>query len=56
MLEEEVNSIHDVHHHSILVESREIFIHGYIGESEEDCGVDHRMAVRFLKNLRYLTN
>lgn len=36
---------------NILLDSREIFIHGY---DSDDSGVDHRVATTFIKNLRIL--
>ena len=50
------SSIDELHNASILVDSREIFIHGHIGDSYEDGGVDYRMAIKFIKNLRFLTH
>ena len=46
--------IHDIHDYCINPETREIYLHGYLGESEEEAGVDYRMAVRFEKNLMFL--
>jgi ATP-dependent protease ClpP protease subunit len=45
--------VEEIHNHNILLESREIFIHGDFG-SEEDPAVDFRMANKFLKNIRLL--
>ena len=46
--------IHDLHDYCINPDTREIYLHGYLGESEEEAGVDYRMAVRFEKNLMFL--
>ena len=43
-----------VHEHGINIHTRELYLHGHIGESEEEPGVDYRMAVRLEKNLRLL--
>ena len=43
--------IHDIHDYGISPDTREIYLHGYLGESEEEAGVDYRMAVRFEKNM-----
>ena len=42
--------------HSLIVESREIFVHGSYGPDDGDPGVDWRMANTFVKNLRILEN
>ena len=39
--------IHDIHDYGISPDTREIYLHGYLGESEEEAGVAYRMAVRF---------
>ena len=36
------------------VERREIYLHGYITNTEEDPGVEYRMATNFYKNIRML--
>ena len=51
--------IYDLHEYGINPSSREIFLHRYIhsdAETTGDCGIDHRMAVGFVKNLRFLDN
>ena len=48
-------SLHDLHEYNIDCESREIYLHGYIGSEEAEPGVDYRMAVRFEKNLLFLS-
>jgi ATP-dependent Clp protease, protease subunit len=45
--------VEEMHSYSILLESREIFIHGDFG-SEDDPAVDFRMSNKLLKNLRLL--
>lgn len=45
------SQIETFHDFGIIVDSREIFIHGY---DTEDSGTDHRMAVSFIKNLKIL--
>ena len=44
-----------VHDYGLCINSREIYLHSYIGESEDEPGVDYRMAVRFQKNLNILS-
>ncbi len=52
------NQKHDIleelHQHNILVETRELFIHGEPDDASQDSGVEFRMAAKFLKNIRYL--
>ena len=45
--------ISDVHNHGINHHTREIYMHGYLGEGEEP-GVDFRMAAIFIKNMHVL--
>ena len=46
-------SVQNVHEFDLSIASREIFLHGDV-TSEEEPGVDYRMAVRLEKNLRLL--
>ena len=47
--------LENVHSYNCLPGTREIFLHGYIGETEgEDPGVEYRMVNNFLKNMRFL--
>ena len=48
------NDISYLHDHNIDIQNREIYLHSYIGESDEEGGVDYRSSVKFEKNLRYL--
>lgn len=48
------NDISYLHDHNIDIPNREIYLHSYICESDEEGGVDYRSAVKFEKNLRYL--
>lgn len=43
-----------VHSYNIDIKNREIFLHSYIGDYDEEPGVDYRSAVIFEKNMRYL--
>lgn len=45
-----------LHGHNVLLDTREIFIHGSmdVNEDLDDAGVDHRMANKFVKNMRLL--
>jgi len=44
----------NLHHYGIDPENREIYLHSYLMDSEDENGVDYRCAVIFEKNLRYL--
>lgn len=46
--------IEELHNHNILVETREIFIHGEPDADFADGGTDFRMATKFVKNMRIL--
>jgi ATP-dependent protease ClpP protease subunit len=46
-------ALDEVHEHSLLIDEREIFLHGEKG-SEDDPGVNYEMASTFLKNIRFL--
>jgi ATP-dependent protease ClpP protease subunit len=48
------NDISYLHDHNIDILNREIYLHSYMGEGEEEGGVDYRSSVKFEKNLRYL--
>lgn len=48
------NPLEEIHSYNIDVQHREIFLHSYLGDSENEGGVDYRSAVVFEKNLRYL--
>ena len=47
--------IHDIHSFGINVNQREIFLNGHVSDSDEEPGVDWRMATKFNKNIRLLT-
>lgn len=44
----------NLHTYNIDIKNREIYLHSYISDSEEEPGVDYRTATTFQKNLRYL--
>jgi len=48
------NSLNDIHNYNLDVENREIYLHSYLVDGEEEAGVDYKSAVVFEKNLRYL--
>jgi len=48
------SDLFNIHSYNIDVENREIYLHSYITETEEEPGIDYRCAVVFEKNLRYL--
>jgi ATP-dependent protease ClpP protease subunit len=43
-----------IHAYNLDAKNREIFLHSYISEGDEEPGVDYRGAVVFEKNMRYL--
>ena len=47
-------NLFDIHNYNIDIDNREIYLHSYVSETEEEAGVDYRSAVIFEKNLRYL--
>lgn len=49
-----IDTMTDVHTYGLDVKSREIYLHGYISNCDEDPGVDFRMAANFIKNIRLL--
>ena len=44
----------DLHSYCISVETRELYLHGHVGDLEEDPGVEYRSAALLIKNLRFL--
>ncbi len=46
--------ISDIHAHSINHHTREIYLHSYLGDEDEEAGVDYRMSIKFIKNLHAL--
>lgn len=56
-LDDRSTILYDLHEYGINEVTRELFLHRYIHNESEttgDCGVDYRMAVTFIKNLRFL--
>ena len=51
-----VDTISDVQAYGLDVKNRELYLHGYIGNTDEDPGVEYRMASQFYKNIRILDN
>lgn len=51
---EQDNEISLIHTHNIDLKNRELYLHSYISDGDEEPGVDYRSAVIFEKNLRYL--
>ena len=49
-----VDTVSDIHVYGLDVQSREIYLNGYVTNSDEDPGVDYRMASNFIKNIRIL--
>ena len=52
MAEDNLNNIHLI---GIDCSSREIYLHGFLGQSEEEPGIEYRMATTFVKNMNHLT-
>ena len=48
------SDIVSIHNYSIDIPNREIYLHSYFSDGEEESGVDYRAAVMFHKNIRYL--
>lgn len=48
-------TIHDIHSFGININQREIFLNSHVSDSDEEPGVDWRMATKFNKNIRLLT-
>ena len=48
----------DLHEYGVNVRSREIYLHGWHGTTEEEFvpGMEYRMATKFIKNLHLLNN
>jgi len=49
-----IDTISDIHLYGIDVKNREIYLHGYVGNTDEDPGIEYRMATSFYKNIRLL--
>ena len=49
-----IDTISDVHSHGLDVKNREIYLHSYVANTDEDPGVDYKMAANFYKNIRVL--
>ena len=48
------DSIGEIHNYGIDVKNREIYLHSAKDNGEDDPGVDYRMAINFVKNVRHL--
>ena len=48
------DTVSDVQSYGIDVKNREIYLHGYLSNTDEDPGVDYKMAATFYKNIRIL--
>lgn len=48
------NELYNLHSFGIDVKNRELFLHSSMDCSEEELGVEYKVAVMFEKNLRYL--
>lgn len=46
--------IEEIHNYSVLLETREIFLHGETDSDNGDSGVEFRMSNKFLKNIKLL--
>lgn len=47
-------AVSDIHNYSIDFHNRELYLHGYITNTDEDPGVEYRMASSTIKNIRIL--
>jgi ATP-dependent Clp protease protease subunit len=50
------DTIHILHEYAVRIESRELFLNSYIGNVDEEPGVDYRMSVKFIKNINLLNS
>lgn len=48
------SELNNLHSYGIDTKNREIFLHSYVSDSDDEPGVDYRSAVNFQKNIRYL--
>jgi ATP-dependent protease ClpP protease subunit len=48
--------LYNIHNNQISLKQREIYLHSYFTESDDESGVDYRSAVIFEKNIRYLNS
>lgn len=48
------NDISNIHIHNIDTKNREIYLHSYVSDLDEEPGLDYRSATIFEKNIRYL--
>lgn len=48
------NDIANIHQHNLDIKNREIYLHSYLSDLDEEPGVDYRSAIIFEKNMRYL--
>lgn len=46
--------LNEIHDYSVNIDTREIFLHGYIGSDDTDQGTDWRISNTFIKNMRLL--
>lgn len=49
------SDLYNIHTFSLDIKNREIFLHSYI-DSEDEAGIEYRVAVTFEKNIRYLNS
>lgn len=48
------SKINEIHSYGLDESNKEIYLHGYFSNEEEELGVEYRMACTFIKNLRLL--
>jgi ATP-dependent protease ClpP protease subunit len=48
--------LNNIHVNNIDTKNREIFLHSYISDLEDEPGIDYRVATVFQKNIRYLNS
>lgn len=48
------DGISEIHNYGIDIKNREIYLHSFKDGGEDDPGVDYRMAINFVKNIKHL--
>lgn len=54
MINNNNNNLNNIHDYNIDIENRELYLHSYLSNDNEEAGVDYRSAIIFEKNIRYL--
>lgn len=48
--------LNNIHNYNIDVDNRELYLHSYMSDNEDEPGVDYRSAITFEKNIRFLNS